>query len=264
MALSTEQKARRLAANDGFQAKVAKALITAATDVKGEDAVLNVRGGVGLSGGAQVSDYSRKRAALASQILSDVSTLIGRVSGLVAIQPGISSQLDAVDGEDDAALGDKLDDAVSYNDVAFTVNTLFNDLAGVDSWDATEAPTGAVLTAAHASDPVFQDRVYQIGASLANSLLVAAPPAADASDAVKAIDGVKRIFALKYQAGRYIGPAYKLNYAVNVLADPDLAGKTPEEITDTEILTRLAELVEIFAQSMAAFKAAGVDTGLLV
>jgi hypothetical protein len=266
MALSTEQKVRRLAAADGFQSKVNKALVAAATDVKGEPAVFTT-----VNGSVGVSTYSQKRGGLASRILADVAEITPRISGLIAAQPGISASLDAVDGEDNASLPDLLSDAVPYNDVAFTVNALFNDIAGVDSWDGSESPRGASLTAGYASDSVFQDRVYQIGAGLANSLLVAARPAVvdpanptPQEQAALAVDGVKRVFALKYQAGRYISPTHKLNYAVNVLASPTLSDLTPEEITDSQILTRLAELVEIFAQAMAAFQAAGIDTGLLV
>lgn len=147
--------------------------------------------------------------------------------------------------------------ALTDADIDTAVASVYNTVTG------TKTETGAALTSSFARDYAFQNRVYQIGAGLANSILVATPPAADADAAVKAVDGIKRIFALKYQAGRYGTTTHKENYAVNVLADPDLSVKTPDEITDEEILARLDELVAIFAQSLAAFQAAGVDTGLL-
>jgi hypothetical protein len=261
MALSTEQKAGRLAAYDGFQARVIKALVAAAIDVKAEDPVYDTSG-VPI-GGVRISSRTSKRANLANSILADPKALAARTSSLVAAQPGISSLLEPVDVEDDANTGSTLDDAVSYNDIAFTVNSLYDNLAGVDPWESTTSPSGASLAAGYAGDPAFQARVYQLGAQIANEILVATPPAADADAAVKAVDTIKRLFAIKYQAGRYIGNEYRLNYAVNVLADPGLATKAPEDITDAEIKARLLQLTTIFATSMAGFKAAGVDTGLL-
>jgi hypothetical protein len=215
---------------------------------------------------ADGSFITRVTASVTAKAVAEGNPSVDALRFLHPVANALSGDFDAAittddeDGAETAAAIAALSDA----DIDTAVAGVYNTVAGI------KTETGAALTSTFARDYLFQNRVYQIGAGLANSILVTAPPTVADPDnptaqetAAKAIDGIKRIFALKYQAGRYGTPAHKENYAVNVLADPDLAVKTPDEITDEEILTRLTELVAIFANSMAAFKAAGIDTGLL-
>jgi hypothetical protein len=215
---------------------------------------------------ADGSFIARVSAAVAAKSITE--GMVGSDSNrfLLPVASALSASIDAAittDDEDGAETAAAVA-ALTDSDIDTAVASVYNTVNGI------KTETGATLTSTFARNSEFQNRVYQIGAGLANSILVAArPTVADAQNptaqeqAALAIDGVKRVFALKYQAGRYGSFVHKENYAVNVLADPDLSTKTPDEITDEEILARLAELVTIFAQSLAAFQAAGIDTGLL-
>jgi hypothetical protein len=188
---------------------------------------------VALSG----SRADATRASLADAILGDKLQALSRFGRIVALA------VVQADGTYDIA------------DIATSIASTWDQTAGVPT------QVGALALSAQALSPDFQQRVYVVGARLANDILLSAPPASDASAGVKAVDGIKRVFALKYQAGRFIAPQYQLNYAVNVLAL-----LTPEEaadITDAQIYTRLAELTGLFATTQAALTAAGVNTGLL-
>jgi hypothetical protein len=216
---------------------------------------------------ADGSFIARVSAAVAAKAVTEGSVGANPERFLLPVANSLSGAFDAqitTDDEDGAETSAAIA-AIEDSALDTAVGAVWDKVQGVP------ALSGAALTSTFARDSEFQNRVYQIGAGLANSILVAAPPTVvdpqnltDAETAAKAVDGIKRIFALKYQAGRYGTPAHKENYAVNVLADPVLATKTPDEITDEEILTRLTTLVAIFANSMAAFQAAGVATGLLV
>jgi hypothetical protein len=208
---------------------------------------------------ADGSFIKRVTASVAAKAVDAGNANVDPLRFLLPVANELSGDFDAAitTGDEDGSETAGAVSAITDTSIDTAVASVYNAVTGL------KTETGAALTSSFARDYAFQNRVYQIGAGLANSILVATPPASDADAATKAIDGIKRIFALKYQAGRYGSQTHKENYAVNVLADPTLATKTPDQITDAEILTRLAALVTIFANSMAAFKAAGVDTGLL-
>jgi hypothetical protein len=178
------------------------------------------------------------RLALANQVVADKLAVLAKFGRIVALE---CVQEDG-----------------TFNEAAVVsvVNNSFDKVAGV------QAQEGALALSNLAQSAEFQQRVYMIGATLANDILKSAPPAADASAAEKAVDAVKRVFAIRYQAGRFIVGPNQFNYAVNVLAG------LPEEvdafsITDDQIRDRLTELTNLFAQTQVALTAAGVTTGLL-
>ena len=221
--MSTPVFAAELEGNSDFQQELIAAILEVASDVRS----------VALSG----SRTDLARAGFADLMTSDKTLALSRFGRVVAL-----------------AIVDETGGFVPA-DVKPAVEAVWDTLAGIPN------VTGALAIAGQAQSYDFQQRVYVIGARLASDILNSSPPAADAPASVKAIDGIKRVFAIRFQAGRFTGPQHQLNYAVNVLAP-----LTPAEaaaITDEDIYNRLSELTSLFAANQAALSAAGVNTGLL-
>lgn len=217
--MSNETLAAQVEGSPEFQNAVLSAVVRKAESVRGTD----------LTG----SQSGKVRAALADLVLADKSQAITRFSRSVAL--GVVSD----------------DGAYTVENVYSKVDELWDTVAGVPS------VSGALAISSLAQSQDFQQRVYVIGAQVANDILVA-PPAVENVQ----VNTVKRVFALKYQAGKFIGPQHQYNYAVNVLAAlPD--GISPDDITDEQIKQRLVALTDLFAETQVALTSAGVNTGLL-
>jgi len=101
----------------------------------------------------------------------------------------------------------------SDSDVAAAVAAVWANVAG-------EAPTVTLALSEQlanlAASPSFQARVVQVIAGLVTQTLAA--PAKASDDPGKQADILLRGFAMRFQAGLYLTPAFRQNFAINVLS----------------------------------------------
>ena len=230
----------RLASNAEFSQRVQGAIVAYAQDVRSEPIAKNADG--------SLDQVGVKRHSLAEQVLSDPSRYAVRFAAALSVDPSVSSAFETTESQ--AEVSDAL--------ISATVSDEWDATAGVRP-DDTFSPTRDEL----ASNPGFQRRVYQICSDLANTV-VAASPYSGSDQALVDAEKIKRLFAVRFQAGKYVMQPYPLNFTTNVLSGSAIAGlENLNDITDEMIAARLAELVSLFVKGQLELTALGVDSGLL-
>lgn len=227
----------RLAASADFSQRLQGAILAYALSVKTESVSINADG--------SHNQVESKRHNLADQVLSNPSQQAFRFASLVSIDNQVS----------DAYAGDQ--STVSDVLISATVDAAWNSMAGVRSEDSF-TPTRSEL----AMNPGFQRRVYQVCSDLANGVVASAPDTS--TEATISQEKVKRLFAVRFQAGKYLSPQFQTNFATNVLSGSTIAALPDyNAITDAMIASRLTELVALFVKGQLELTALGVDSGLL-
>lgn len=143
--LTDFEKASRILADSGFQSRVKGAMIQAALDIKGEafDTTVEV-----LPGGVErtvPTERNRKRAGLADQVLQSPNGVLERFTTVLSVVPGIVTKyattitVDTDDEGFDKILFEQVSNAtreIQDGDIAWTIASLWDDLAGVNGWDS--------------------------------------------------------------------------------------------------------------------------------
>lgn len=229
----------QLMGNADFVNRVQAALLVQATEVKGETIRYNADRSFNM--------VDSKRQGFADQVLQNPSQIAYRAASLVAVDDTVIASYSNGDHS-------TIDDA----EIVAALATLWDDLSGVRSEDVFD-PSPDEL----ANNVGFQRRVYQVCAQLANGVIASAPYSGN-DPALLAAEKVKRLFAVRFQAGKYLAPPFPLNFAANVVAGSTIAALTDfNDITDAMISARLQELVGMFVKGQTELEALGVDTGLL-
>lgn len=146
--LSDFEKASRIMADNGFESRVKGLLIQAALDIKGEafDTVASTLPN-GDPGPLVPTTRNTKRANLADQTLNDANNVLPRFKQAIAVAPGVVTKYATTIDADPEILGDEFEGvifkqvqeaarAITDNDIADTIATLWDDLAGVNAWDS--------------------------------------------------------------------------------------------------------------------------------
>jgi hypothetical protein len=147
-----------------------------------------------------------------------------------------------VDGTEDQIYSSVESSVASITDeqIDLLVVSSWNTVLGIQS---VEALSNQEELSRLSSDTQFQNRVYQIIAAKASGILaqepvVAGQPGYDANR-------IKRGFAMRLQAGLYLTPEFKQNFAINVLG----AIGSVNAVTDESLSEAIDELLGLFIQS---------------
>lgn len=209
---------------------------------------------------AQLSNYEK-----VSRVVND-GAFINRVQAAVAaaaIDRGqnppdaqrflvpVANELSAeyvglITGEDDETISTQIPiavTAISDAELDAAVAVVYGPVTGYI------APAAGQLALADlANDPRFQARVYQIIAAKANGVLSQA--------AIPDNEGnrIMRGFAMRLQAGLYLTPQFKQNFAINILG----AIGSVEAVTDASLSATIDALLTLFVASRVELNASGV------
>lgn len=200
--------------------------------------------------GRVVSDGSfitRVRAAVTAKTL-DAGTNVGDdgtrflmpvASTLAPVYTGAITADDpeAIDTEVIAAVA-----ALTDADIDNAVDTVWTAVVG-----AVVTHSGQEKRAMLARNQGFQDRVYQIVAAKANGVVAAEAQTPGSQNAIA------WAFAVRLQAGLYLTPAFKLDFACNVAA----VVTDPDNITDAELSTKIDSLLTLFVAGRTKLEADG-------
>lgn len=192
---------------------------------------------------------SRARAAVAAKALAMGSNAYDNPAFLLPVAIELGSHLDSVTADDEETIGAQLELAVNaIPDTAFddAVEAVYAAVTGYIA-----PATGQAALAELAIDPRFQARVYQIIAAKANGVLAQAP--VSESDPHYEANRLQRGFAMRLQAGLYLSPQFKQNFAINVLG----AIGSVEAVTDAALSATIDGLLTLFVASRLELNASG-------
>jgi hypothetical protein len=142
--LTDFEKASRILADSGFQSRVKGSIVRAALDVKGE--AYDTTTEETPTGSRTVpTERSRKRSILADRVLSSSNSVLEQFTTVLSVMPGIVTKYattitaDTDDPDFEKILQEQVANAtreIQDNDIDWTVATVWDDLAGVNGWDA--------------------------------------------------------------------------------------------------------------------------------
>jgi hypothetical protein len=201
--------------------------------------------------GRVVSDgrfLNRVRAAVVAEAVKTGQPVLSRSDLIPAFAWAVAVGLigvyaeSIVDGTEDQISSSVESSVASITDeqIDSLVVSSWNTVLGIQS---VEVLSNQEELSRLSSDTQFQSRVYQIIAAKANGVLaqepvVAGQPGYDANR-------IQRGFAMRLQAGLYLTPQFKQNFAINVLG----AIGSVNAVTDESLSEAIDELLGLFIQS---------------
>lgn len=195
---------------------------------------------------------NRLKASIVAQAIEKDQSVMSRQDLVPALAWAVAVNLidsyanSIVDGTDEeiSASVEAAISAVTDAEIDASVDAVWDVALGVP---AVEVLSGQEKLARLSNDLQFQSRVYQIIAAKANGVL--AQPAVPGNEA----NMIMRGFAMRLQAGLYLTPQFKQNFAFNVLG----AIGNVDSVTDQSLSTAIDQLLGLFIASRLELIAAG-------